>query len=431
MIHRLKEYAKRLLGESSYEAPDPKEEEAAEKLREQLGGNISRRVQTPMRWYLHQLEIAREQADQGRLTDAAKLWRAIRSDGVVSGLLSTCTDGLVRLPRTYAGDDSQVAALRDIFDLQFPPTELALIAADGRGLGVGVGELVPVEGRDYPVLVRLEPEWLSYDWRKNQWYYAVEGGKLPVIPGNGRWVLHVAGGRVNPWQHGLWYALGDAWIPKTHAKSYRSNWESKLANPARVAVSPSGASEEQSQSWFERVMAWGVNTVFGLKPGYDVKLLESNGRGYEAFGETIKTANEEIIIALAGQLVTTTGGAGFANADIHKSIRADIIKAIADSLAHTVNTQCLPQWIVTHFGIEALEHRVTVSWDVAPPKDREAEGRALMSLGQGMAALAATLSAYGRDIDIDTLLSTHGIPSVAAPLPSIGPEKQEDNVTSA
>lgn len=413
MIHRLKEYAQRLLGTSSYQAPDLTEEEAAEKLREKLGGNISRRVQTPMRWYLHQLEIAREQADQGRLTDAAKLWRAIRSDGVVSGLLSTCTDGLVRLPRTYAGSDEQVAALRPIFDLQFPPSELALIAADGRGLGVGIGEFIPVDGRDYPVLVRLEPEWLSYDWRKNQWYYAVEGGKLPVIPGNGRWVLHVPGGRVNPWQHGLWYALGDAWIPKTHAKSYRSNWESKLANPARVAVSPSGASEEQSQSWFERVMAWGVNTVFGLKPGYDVKLLESNGRGYEAFGETIKTSNEEIIIALAGQLVTTTGGTGFANADIHKSIRADIIKAIADSLAHTVNTQCLPQWIVTHYGVDALDQRATVSWDVAPPKDREAEGRALGALGQGIRELSAALRDYGRDVDIDTLLSTHGIPSIS------------------
>jgi hypothetical protein len=408
-----------LLGLSAYERPhDPRECEAADARRAALGPSISRQTSPQLRWYLSDLEDAMIAADAGRLRGAARLWRAMRCDGVIAGLLSTCTDGLVRLPHSFAGSDEQVDRLRgnrtfSVFDSMLPASELALLAADGRGLGVAIGELVPVRGRDYPVLVRLEPEWLRYSWPDARWYYTTTAGDLPVTPGDGRWVLHVPGGRVAPWQHGLWYALGEAWIPKTHAKSYRSNWESKLANPARVAVSPSASTDEQSEAWFQRVMAWGVNTVFGLRPGYDVKLLESNGRGHEAFASTIATSNEEIIIALAGQLVTTTGGTGFANADIHKSIRADIIKAIADSLAHTINTQAIPPWVVARWGVAALDGRAMVSWDVSPPKDRAAEGQALSAFAQGVTALRAALAPYGRDVDMPALLASHGLSTVA------------------
>ena len=54
-----------------------------------------------------------------------------------------------------------------------------------------------------------------------------------------------------------------------------------------------------------------------------------------------------------------------------------------------------------------------VVWDVTPPKDREAEGRAMQSFAQGVTALRSALAAYGRDVDIESLLSSHGIPTIA------------------
>lgn len=409
-----------LLGVSAYEKPANAQDDASEieRIRLANGGNLARPSVAQTRWYISDLEDAVRSADAGDLRGAARLWRAMRRDGVMSGLLSTCTDGVVRLPKHYFGDEEQIGELKfgngsaSVFDQMFPAAELALMAADGRGLGVAVGELRPVVGRDYPVLVRLEPEWLRYRWDENRWYYRSNGGDLHVTPGDGQWILHVPGGRVSPWQHGLWTALGRAWINKEHAIAYRSNWESKLANPARVATSPIGADDNQAQEWFRAVMAWGVNTVFGMRPGYDVKLLESNGRGYECFGETIKTSNEEMIIALAGQLVTTTGGTGFANADIHKSIRADIIKAIADSLAHTINTQGLPPWVLNRWGKAALDTRAMVEWDVAPAKDRAAEANAMMALANALKGIREAIAPYGRDVDMAAILSAHGIPTI-------------------
>lgn len=392
---------------------DPKIERA----REMFGGQLAPMPASKTRWILADLEAAEHAADSGDLGGAAMLMRAARKDGRFAGVLSTRTGGLVRLPKRFRGDPAIVKELelghdsiRSVFDEMFPATELALLAGDGLLLGVGVGELVPVPGRDYPVLVRLDPQWLRYRWTENRWYYQSIVGLLPITPGDGRWVLHTPGGRIAPWQNGLWRAIGRAWIDKEHARLHKANWEGKLANPARVAVAPQGAGEEHKQSWFRAVMAWGINTVFGVTPGYDVKLLESNGRGYECFNTTIDRSDTDMVVAIAGQVVTTDGGAGFQNSDIHKTIRADLIKDTADGLAYTLNTQGIPPWVIARWGEEAIEQSPVVEWDVTPPKDRSSEATSMLSAASALKALAEALALHNRQVNVDAFAVQFGIP---------------------
>jgi hypothetical protein len=412
-----------LLGVSAYQAL-PRQPGASDlgsdnvrSIRESMGGQLQPQAQSQTRWYMDDLEAAEIAADRGDLSIAARLMRSARKDGVLSGVLSTRTAGMVRLPKKFRGNAEVITALqvgiaeaRSVFDEMFPPAELALLAADGETLGVAVGEMVPVVGRDYPVLVRLDPEFLHYRWSENRWYFRSIAGLIPIVPGDGRWILHTPGGRQSPWQHGLWRAIGRAYIRKEHALLHRDNWEAILANPARVATAPQGAAEEQAQSWFRQVMAWGVNTVFGMRPGYEVKLLESNGRGWESFNKTIAEQNNEFVIAVAGQTVTTDGGTGFANADIHKSIRADLIKATADALAFTINTQGIPPYVAARWGVELLPESPIVEWDVTPPKDRNAEATTMVSFAQGISQLTDTLSRFGRTPDVDALCARFGVP---------------------
>jgi len=414
------------VGVSAYALPDPAmpalEDPTVAEVRKAFGGQLAQLPATRTRWYLEDLEAAEHAADAGDLAMAAQLMNAASRDGVLAGVMSTRTSGLVQLPKRFRGRQEMIDALqaggsnaRSVCDEMFPPTELAALAADGVKLGVGVAEMVPVEGRSYPVMVRLNPEFLCYRWNENRWYYRSFVGLLPITPGDGRWILHVPGARMSPWRAGLWRALGRAYIRKDHAAMYRDNWESKLAHPARVAIAPAGATEEQRQSWFRRVMAWGVNTVFGLLPGWDVKLLESNGHGFESFNLTIKDQNNEFVIAVAGQTVTTDGGTGFANADVHKSIRADLITADGLALAHTINTQGLPQWVITHFGEDALSEAATVEWDTTPPKDRNAEANALVTVANAIDRLATTLEARGLELDTPALVTRFGVPVKSAP----------------
>jgi hypothetical protein len=383
-------------------------------LRERFGGQLSPVPRTRTRWYLADLETAQHMADNGDLSLAAQLCSAMRGDGALAGLLSTRTHGLTRLPKKFSGNAEQTAALegrdgcRTVFDAMFPPMELGLLAADGILLGVGVGELLPVEGRDYPVFVRLDPEWLRFRHSENRWYYHSTVGPLPITPGDGRWVLHVDGGRQAPWKQGLWLPLGRSFIKKQHAELYEANWEGKLANSARVAEAPEGATEDQHRSWFQQVMAWGVNTVFASKPGYTVKLLESNGIGYQSFGKTIDRSEREYMLAIAGQIPTSTGGAGFSNINVHETIRADLIQGTGDGLGYTISTQGIPPYVVDRWGEEGLQDCAAVEWDVTPPADLLVEAESLGAAAESMGKAREELSNYtdrrtGKPLQLDVM----------------------------
>ena len=410
-----------LLGISAYSAGTPAlpspDDSTVEEARDRYGGNLSPLPTTRTRWYLSDLEEAEHAADRGQLGLAAQLMSATMRDGIVSGTMSTRTGGLVRLPKKFRGKAEYVDALqtgleeaRSVFDEMLPPSELEKLVADWVMLGVGVGEFQKVLGRDYPLFVRLNPEFLVYYWQENRWYYRSLIGLLPITPGDGRWVLHTSG-RSAPWQWGLWRAVGRAYIRKDHAGLHEDNWIAKLANPARVAISPQGSTEDDRNSFFRRVMAWGINTVFSLTPGWDVKLLESNGRGHESFKDREERSNNEIIIAICGQTVTTDGGTGFANADVHKSIRADLTQATADALAHTVNTQCLPQFLLARFGEESVYDGVAVEWDVTPPKDKTSEANAMQTVANAIKSLDEALASRDLEVDAERVLAQYGIPT--------------------
>lgn len=367
---------------------------------------------TQTRWYQSDIEGAIRLADMGDLSRAAQLSKSLRRDGVLGGLLSTRAGGLTRLPKQFRGSQAIVGAMSDdsdarLFQRIFRAKELALMIGDGILLGVGVGELVPLPDRCEPVFVRLDPEFLRYRWAEDAWYYRSVAGELPITPGDGRWILHTPGGYQQPWTNGLWASLARSYVAKDHAFQYRENYSGKLANPARVAVNPQGASQEQQQSFFQKVMAWGVNTVFGLPPGYDVKLIESSGRGYEVFQQTIATSNEEIIIALVGQMVTVTGGAGFANADIHATIRSDLIQDDGDAISSTLNDQAFPPITNQLFGAGAS---CSVAWDTKPPADLNVEAAAISAAAKAITEANEALAPYGMRLDAREIATRFKMP---------------------
>jgi hypothetical protein len=417
---RLKKAVDALMGVSAYQVIEGHgaelDDETVESIRKALGGQLQPLPTTRLRWYLADLEAAQQSADSGNLTQAARLCNAMRRDGFLAGLLNTRTDSLIRLPHRFYGDEKIAEELRSlngsrsVFDEMVPPSELALIDADGLELGASIAENVPVEGREYPVTVRLDPEFLTYRWNENRWYFASVAGLLPVSPGDGRWVLHVPGGRIAPWRYAMWPALGKNFIEKDHAIQHRANFSSKLANPARVAFSPAGATEPQRRGMLAMLMSWAVNSVFELPPGWDAKLLEGKGEGWKVFQDQIDTCNKEYMILLAGQEVTTTGGTGFSNQQMPEMIRQDLIAADEEKLSYTVNTQILPLYTVLRRGIEGLERPTWMHWATERAKDLKDEGATLQTVGQGIEKLVATLSAIGREVDVDQLCERFGIP---------------------
>lgn len=398
-----------LLGISAFAAEPSKSpslgDKSVEKRLKAIGGQLSPLPSTRLRWFLADLETAQHAADGGDLTLAAQLISAAMGDGFLRGVMSARMVGVSKLPKKFYGDPEQIEALttrdgvRSVFDDMFPASELAALGVDGLTLGVGVAQLVPVPGRSFPVLVRLEPEFLRYRWTENRWYYASTAGLLPITPGDGKWILHLEGGRVSPWRTGLWRAIGSAWIDKTHARLHEANWEAKLANPARVAYAALGATEGQRKGMLARLMAWGINNVFELPPGWEVKILESNGNGHDSFEVTIERSNIDFMVSILGQVGTTTSAGAFASSDVHESVRADLIGVTADALAHTLNTQGIPPWVVSQWGEAGLVRAAVFEFDKMSPKALVARASGLTALGAGVAAANAALLSEGKRVD--------------------------------
>jgi len=365
------------------------------------------------RWYQADVEGAIQLAAGGDLSKAAVLCKSFNRDGRIQGLMGTRTGGLVRLPKKFAGTPAAVAFLGGAdgkpgkFSRYFPDAELIRLDTYGIELGASVAEFVQNEEDEHAILTTLDPEFLLYRWSEDRWYYRSVGGLIPITPGDGRFVLHLPYGKYEPWNWGIWPALGSRFISKDHSFNHRENYSGKLANPARVAIAPNGAAEEQKQNWFQKVMAWGTNAVFGLTPGYDIKLVESNGRGYEVFKDIIETDDTEATIAICGQLVTVTGGAGFANANIHATIRSDLIQGDGNGLAHTLNTQALPHVVHDYCGEgESCE----VAWDTRPPADLKAGADSMTATAGAVKSLTEALQPHGIQVDVPSILARFDIP---------------------
>jgi hypothetical protein len=112
-----------------------------------------------------------------------------------------------------------------------------------------------------------------------------------------------------------------------------------------------------------------------------------------------------MVIAVSGQEVTTDGGAGFSNTDIHRQIQKDLIKYTADSLAYVLNTQGIPPWVEHRFGASAVYESAIVGWDVNPPKDRNNEASAMTAAASAIKGLKEALAPFGLQPNVQQILA--------------------------
>lgn len=408
--------------------PGPRLEDVSE-IRKAIGGNLEVIPPVRLRWYPPDIERAQNQASNGDLLLVGQLCESMRLDGVLRGL-SDARTSVANFPRRFYGSheviatlDSKNASDRSVYDEMIPSTEARLMIDDGLKAGVSVGEMVPVVGRNFPVLVRRFPQNLFFMQTKNQWYYRSIAGLMPIAPGvpdaNGNaWVLHIPGGRLAPWNSGLWNTLGRSYINKTQTLFARQSYVMKHAHPARVAFSALGATEEERKGMLSALIRWALNGAFALPPGWDIKLIESKGEGIKVYDDEINTYNSEMATALCGSAVMLQGTAGFSNMDVFRIVQTDLIRTTAEAWDHTVNTQILPAFIAGRWGVDALTNATSVATDCTPPKDRKVEADTMQSLANAVKALVEALAQAQQagavsepvTIDLDELLARFGVP---------------------
>lgn len=458
-----KDFVAAMLGISAFEPARPMPgpmlgEDTVDEVRRALGGQLEPIPSVRLRWYPPDIERAMAAAQTGDLLMVGQLNESMKQDGVFSGLLDARTS-VVHFPKRFYGADDVVEVLqsknnsdRNVYDEMIPATEARLMAGDELVCGVAVGEMVPVRGRNFPVLVRRYVQNLFFMPTKNQWFYRSFAGMIPITPGVPTqtpdgwnwWVLHIGGGRLAPWNSGLWRPCGRAYINKTQTIFARQSYEMRHAHPARFATAPVGADETERRTGLRGLIRWAMNMASVLPPGWDVKLVESNGQGIKVYEQSIATYDKELATALCGSAVMLEGGSGFLNVDVFKVVQTDLMRRTAGGWDHTVNTQILPAFIAGRWDLAALEDATTVETDVSPPTDRKVEADTMQSLANAVKGLveataAAQVAAGVTDpvaVNVQELLARFGIPVVRIPeivttaegkAPSSGPGPSPDS----
>ena len=129
------------------------------------------------------------------------------------------------------------------------------------------------------------------------------------------------------------------WLAKRFSQTYWSEFNETFAEPIRVAyVDESTTTDEKKQlKKFLEYLGRNMYSIFDEK--VDIELMESNKMGtVTTFSELIKTADNQMSVAVAGQIESSGSGNKFgsnAKAETHFKVRGEIVSAIA----HDINSQ--------------------------------------------------------------------------------------------
>jgi hypothetical protein len=367
-------------------------------------------------------------AEQGQLQMAVQLIEACESDGVIAGLLTTRSAGLLTLPLTIDGEEELVEELvgegdaaskrTGTFWKMFPSATLARIIRFGIQLGAGVGYFVQGPDDECPVLHCVEHQFLftrrDSSGHRRLYYRTATEGEKEVTPGDGMWFVFAPRGLDRFWLYGTWRSVGKNWIGKSMAEGQRWTWGQKLARGIQFFTAPNSSTKEERDDLVSFMASSITPPILALLEGWKLENIDVQGTGFPVWKDGVESANAEIKYALTGQEATSGGKSlGLGNGAIFADIAQTFIDENAGSLAESIHFHGLTP-IAEKRGLVAP----WATWDTTPPADQKLLAEAAKVAGEGLTALAAGLTAIEPDptkrpkIDITAYLKDQGIATV-------------------
>lgn len=382
-------------------------------------------------WTPSKVEAARNQAETGSMLLLADLVETMHRDARIQGVLSTRTHGMLGLPLEFEGgseeartalasknETSQVSS----FWAMHKESELAKLLRYGLLLGVGLAQIVELpRAAGKPHRYRLDvwsPRWLTYYHYGfgnggSRWQVQTQDGMEDVVPGDGKWVLFLPYGDRRPWSEGLWNQLSFPWLLKHYSMEDRANFGEALGSPIWVGNTKHGGTEKQRNKFLSELKNMGKNGKIVLPEGWELKLVEasSSGKSGDVFSQQIKDSNEEITIALAGQLVTTEGTAGFSNGSVQENIHQNLLRFDAKRLAECLHEQTLEHWALYNYKNRSAAP--WPKWQTEKPEDMTEKADGIKKIGDAVTAINAAVATYGVKVDVMGLMQQFNIPMVS------------------
>jgi hypothetical protein len=384
----------------------------------------------------------------GHLWRLADLWHAsIKEFGAFDGIASTISHGIVGgLDLKLHGDQSQISTLLDCdgsagdFRRMFPEGESAKVFLDGIGLGVGLGQRVyspnrEIGERSVPTLVYWHPRNVRQDPYNKRWYVRTrssEGqtdgdGEVEITPGDNEWILFTPYGNHAPWNEApcRWSTLA---LVLARDSIFDCARHSEVCSPVRVMQGKSTVTKQQLDKAAKELKSMARDNLLVIGPNQEFKFVESTGKIADIYFKMYEFAERQVVIGWTGQTVTTDGGKAFGDSKVQSQIARDKLRFYSGAWFDCQREQGLAHWSWENYG---SIHPPTGGYNVDPPEDISAKGRARTEWSNGVLQLVAVAEKIGGTLDPKWVVEDaqkQGVRFVMPTLPDVEDDGAENDV---
>jgi hypothetical protein len=366
--------------------------------------------------------------EQGYLMNSSVFWEECLTDDRLAAVVDTRIDGLLAadlefIPVDERRKSKQMAELLGGSDrTQDDGLWLQMMDPDHAkellkwhiGLGFCYGPIVwdPTGGKWTPRVVPWHPRFVRWDW--SRWQFAVTAWNEPVVylprtdenpRSDGKWFVW---GGYRSWMNGLVRSLGVPYLDRTWNQRDAARRSEKYGMGILKGFTPPGPDTEDKQRFGVNLSNLGADPTIICpqgedgKPGFDVKVEETKGEGWQIFGDREKSLNTNLAVRVLGQNLTTEGvsGSGTLAGNVHEKIRGDIKRADA-RFYQKARAQLLTWWTYYNTG----------DADIAPyPRAQITAPADPIEDAQELLTVVTAVEKAPPELDVVAILEAHGLP---------------------
>jgi phage gp29-like protein len=225
-----------------------------------------------------------------------------------------------------------------------------------------------------PTLRPWHPRYTYWHWNLRQYIALSQDGQIPILAGDGKWLLHAPYGAYRGWIRGAVRPVAEPWLMRHWALRDWARFSEVHGQPIKKGICPASADEQQRDAFSAALSQLATETTLLVSQGndgvnsYDFELVEAKDTAWESFPGLRDHCDMAIVLALLFQNLTTeVKGGSFAATTAHMDIRSSGIQYDNDAWRWTIHSQLARPFAFLNFGDARLAP--WTDWDVTPKED--------------------------------------------------------------
>lgn len=339
-------------------------------------------VESITTWTVDQIRSALRSHVWGIYEWSGQLCDAVLGDDRVQATLGSLLTGLFSRELQFKPANDSLAAKEccDAWVKIFPSFETNAAASQMSAYAKLMGWMPATINWDTdgpiacPYLYPWHPRYTYYHWPLRKYVALTQDGQMPIIPGNGKWMLYAPYGEYRGWIRGAIRAVAFPWLMRHWALRDWARFAEKHGIPIVKATCPASAEQGQRDAFATALTQMATETTIMVSEGndgtnrYDVEIVEPKDTAWEAFPGLRDHCDMAIVLALMMQNLTTeVKGGSFAATSSHMDIRQGGIQAENSNWYHAVREQVARPFAWLNFGDASLAPYTTR--DVTPREE--------------------------------------------------------------